>query len=290
MRGLAAQCSDALFAQIGAAEQNLQSRPLRDEHVHSARKSIKKARAALRLMRESLGDCVYKKENEALRDAARGLAALRDAKSLSEAWEALRDRHPANFEGTGFDILSRTLRKNLAARHDALMRAPASLQQCVATLTSCRMRLAKRGTAQQDDQTARGLRLIFRAGRRALGRAEIAQTPEVLHEWRKHVKYLSNALKMIDGETMHWRKLVMRTDKLADQLGEDHDLAELGRYVRDLKLPRLQADDCTSLSMLIERRRKTLQKRAFKLGKSIYALKPKNFVRTLLENTSGARD
>jgi CHAD domain-containing protein len=51
---------------------------LSGEAVHSARKELKKARATLRLLRDALSDAVYKRENAALRDAARrGAAAQR---------------------------------------------------------------------------------------------------------------------------------------------------------------------------------------------------------------------
>src|SRR6201999_1755839 len=48
------------------------------EAIHGARKDLKKARAALRLVREELGEDIFKRENVALRDAARLLSASRD--------------------------------------------------------------------------------------------------------------------------------------------------------------------------------------------------------------------
>ncbi len=284
--GLAARCRDALIAQIAAAEQALQRRPLRDERVHAARKTIKKARAALRLLREGLGERVYQKENKALRDAGRCLAVLRDAKSLAEAWQNFCNRHPRTLQHAGYDVLARRLRANLAARHRALVRAPASLQQCAQTLTSTLSRITRR-QAGPDGAVAGGLTRIVRAGRKALVIAQRSQTPEALHEWRKHVKYLSNALRIIDSESSYWRSLATRTAKLADQLGEDHDLAELDGYVGTLNPPALKADEHTLLSTLIERRRKVLQKRAFALGKTLYEEKPAPFVRRLLGKRLG---
>ena len=48
----------------------------RDEAIHEARKSIKKARALLRRVRAELGGD-YPRENARLRDIARGLRPLR---------------------------------------------------------------------------------------------------------------------------------------------------------------------------------------------------------------------
>src|SRR5256885_13935531 len=60
-----------------------------DEDTHDARKRTKKLRALLRLVRRELGDDVYRRENRALRDAARRLSPVRDAWVLVEALDGL---------------------------------------------------------------------------------------------------------------------------------------------------------------------------------------------------------
>lgn len=59
------------------------------EAIHGARKDLKKARAALRLVREDLGEKTFKRENRALRDAARTLSASRDAEVKLATLDAL---------------------------------------------------------------------------------------------------------------------------------------------------------------------------------------------------------
>src|SRR5438128_1545277 len=59
------------------------------EAVHTARKGCKKVRALLRLMREEIGDEIYHRESNLLRDVARCLADARDADSALEALEKL---------------------------------------------------------------------------------------------------------------------------------------------------------------------------------------------------------
>ena len=59
------------------------------ETIHGARKDLKKARAALRLIREELGEKAFKRENRALRDAGRLLSASRDAEVKLATLEAL---------------------------------------------------------------------------------------------------------------------------------------------------------------------------------------------------------
>src|ERR1019366_5884992 len=52
--------------------------------VPEVRKCFKRVRAALRLVREDLGDDAYREENWCLRDAARPLTEVRDAEMLVE--------------------------------------------------------------------------------------------------------------------------------------------------------------------------------------------------------------
>ena len=58
--------------------------PLRDVSVHEARKQLKRARATLRLLRDGIGDTAYRRANQQLRDAARPLSGVRDAKVMLE--------------------------------------------------------------------------------------------------------------------------------------------------------------------------------------------------------------
>src|SRR5690242_12254472 len=58
-----------LHAAVGEAlEQLTKSQLIHDEAVHSARKSLKKARAALRLLRDGMSEAAYHTENAKLRD------------------------------------------------------------------------------------------------------------------------------------------------------------------------------------------------------------------------------
>ena len=67
----------------------------REEAVHEARKDMKKLRALLRLVRDELGDDVYRRENVSFRDAGRRLAGARDSQVLLETLAAVSDRERA---------------------------------------------------------------------------------------------------------------------------------------------------------------------------------------------------
>src|SRR5258706_13520096 len=77
------------------------AQPLTDESVHRIRKDLKRARAALRLLRDAVTERAYAKENFLLRDAARPLAAARDATIVLQQLDALlASRRAKAYRGT----------------------------------------------------------------------------------------------------------------------------------------------------------------------------------------------
>src|SRR5438309_527686 len=81
--------------QLAAAESALTRKADSDPiaAVHTARKSIKKERALLRLMRGSVDGGRRRRENAALRDAARRLSGARDADVMIETLDELSQRY-----------------------------------------------------------------------------------------------------------------------------------------------------------------------------------------------------
>jgi len=64
-----------------------------DGRAHEARKQLRRARAALRLLRPKLSNTVYRRENRALRDASRAVSRLRDAKAQIDIVIRLREHY-----------------------------------------------------------------------------------------------------------------------------------------------------------------------------------------------------
>src|SRR3954471_13073039 len=66
--------------QIENAEAIVRGDPVdNDSHVHETRKHLKKARAALRLVRQEIGRGLFRKQDHGLRDAGRLISDMRDA-------------------------------------------------------------------------------------------------------------------------------------------------------------------------------------------------------------------
>ena len=124
-----------------ALEQLEPGQPVPDENIHTARKSLKKARAVLRLLRDGMSDDVYQAENSGLRDAGRVLSPIRDARSLIDAFDSLHDRYTKELEKVELEPLRKILQSNLTkARRRLNLDLPAKsaeLKNCIRGLEDC---------------------------------------------------------------------------------------------------------------------------------------------------------
>ena len=269
--------------QLDEAVEQLTEGEDRDEAVHEARKHFKKIRAVLRLVRDEIGEQVYKPENICYRDAGRRLAPVRDSFVQVETLDLLTGYFaealaPDAFEG---------LREALVRRHEAtkrrILEEERAADDVVATLKEARGRITEL-PIYHDSALAfvDGLRRVYKRGRNRLADARDKPSVEILHEWRKRVKYLwyhTRILQPIWSDPMG--ELADEIHDLADYLGDDHDLAVLRRTISEE--PDLCGDDhmAQHLMALIDRRRAKLQAAALPLGERLYVEAPDAFVACL---------
>jgi CHAD domain-containing protein len=262
-----------LRTSLADALRGLRARRLSDESVHAARKALRKARAALRLLRPGMDDADYRVENIALRDAARFLSPLRDAKSLLAAFDALTTRHATDLSTTRLAPLKRLLRARRTQARHALIDNRAPLRLCLNLVDACSKRTQRPDLAGlKTDVLADALGQIYRKGRKAFGQAQKTPGAENLHEWRKQVKFVHAAsMTLADAGTPHLGKIAKRARKVAALLGDDHDLYALRTALFDAG-----NDDPASqtLKSLLGQRRIKLQARAIACGRKLFEEKP----------------
>jgi CHAD domain-containing protein len=218
------------LSQLELAETRLKSASDPAVAVHEVRKSLKRLRALLRLVRPGLDDKVYRRENEQLRDAGRMLSAARDMDVLRQTLAKLETglagndrasipRLRAMLDGNGAD------RPNGSTAAD-MRRARAAL--AAAKKRFARLKVEPEGFAPLEE----GLRKSYRAGKRALARAAAQADEEAFHDVRKAVQ-------------QHWRQMLLLSRawpemckarataarEVAQLLGEEHDYAILAEFI-----------------------------------------------------------
>ena len=198
-----------------------------NEGVHEVRKCFKRVRAALRLVREDLGDDFYREENWSLRDAARPLNLVRDADVLVQTADRLAQQFPEAVEPGAFAKIHAALVKNQEGGNPprTCPQKAAALAKEAATRALKQLpdwKITRDGWAALES----GLRRVYRRPSRARVRPR-AQAWKICTRSasRRSIFGINFSLwRQMDGAG---KELIDQTHRLSTLLGEDHDLAVL---------------------------------------------------------------
>jgi len=252
----------------------------RHETVHQVRKRCKKLRGLLRLVRPAMEE-VYNTENQALRDAARNLSAIRDVKSITLTCDNVMQLFGGQMNQESFVSIRRELTDRLSAIKDTLLdeRLLVMRQQLVAVKTRVK-------EWSFDDQTFEpalaGLTEIRLQAVKALREAKKNPTTIRLHELRKRVKYHWYHLQLLCGLWPEGiRPLISESGQLGEDLGNDHDLAIFGETVLESPDQFGSPNDVRVLQDLISQHRALLQRASFSRAAYLFAEDTEAFTRRL---------
>jgi CHAD domain-containing protein len=250
-----------------------------DEAIHEARKSVKKVRAILQLIEDDDGRGLGR-SRKWLRSVNRTLSELRDAAAMLDTLAGLRKRHPRLFTRTTFAGLRRTLldRKRNATKEVAggeWKDVEQQLQRVRRTAKGWRPAHGDAGTL------ARGIRAAHRGGRKAMKCAQRGRRAEDFHAWRKEIKVLWYALRLVEPADGRVRRDI-RALHLAEQwLGEDHNIVvlceQLSRDAAVFKGPL----DLDRLRLAADRDQLRLRKKAIARAWTIYQRAPARYAHSV---------
>jgi CHAD domain-containing protein len=236
-------------------------------------------RAAFRLVRDELGDKVYREENGCFREAVRPLSEVRDAEMVIETVDKLSQQLAEEIESGAIAKICDALlanRQEVSRRVLDEDRAFAAVEEA-ATGALSRLpdwKIEHDGWAALES----GLRRVYRTGRRALALAAEDSSVANLHECRKQAKHLWLQLQLLEATwTGSEKELGEQTHKLSQLLGDDHDLTVLRETLA--ADPRAYGGHriLKGVFVVIDHRRKQLVQQSFVLGRKIYKDSPKVF-------------
>jgi CHAD domain-containing protein len=252
----------------------------RDEAIHSARKSIKKVRATLRLARRDMGESP--REHARLRDTAARISEFRDALVVIATFDELKKKYRREAGGTKLRSIRAGLtrrRREASSEEDTgpVVKAAAEALQKTSKRVA-KWRLKSEGFAA----IAPGLEETYRAGRRALAAARKDGSAEKLHQLRKRVKDHWYHVRLLEGL---WAEMMDAYEKslkdLEDWLGEDHNLTVLRDKIAVEPGFYGKQPDVALAFDLISRCQKELREKALPLAERIYEEKPREFTRRI---------
>jgi CHAD domain-containing protein len=251
----------------------------REDAVHEVRKSIKKTRALLRMVRPELGD-FFLNENVRLRDVGQKLSELRDAGALIGTANNLRQRR----NGAAIKKLLAHVRQLFALQKRQLEEQAAARK----LFPSLRVELRKIRESIRSwplktkgfNAIAAGVRQTFRNGRKAMETARSSSSIEDYHEWRKRVKdhwYQVRLLSRVWENVMSGYEQSLK--ELENALGEYINLSLLEKRVR--QLPPAGSLPMSSLHKAVGSAGHDLRQKALEIGAKVYASKPREFTHQL---------
>lgn len=248
------------------------------ETIHEVRKSCKKVRGLLRLTRPAAEE-LYDQENTALRDVARRISKLRDLTANLESVDLLEGRFKDSLEPDLVARLREALRRRRTTQAEDLdpaHRVEKVREGIAAALERCRgWEIPENGF----DALAGGLGKTYRRAVNRMHEAFDEPSSETWHEWRKRVKYHRYHTDLLEGM---WEPILdEREDQLhdlTDLLGDDNDLWELRRVLRE-EPDWLDEDETGSMVIgLIDRLRAELQEKTRPLALRVFAESPDDLV------------
>lgn len=270
--GLRRICRKQIEAAIEVASGEKKSS---DTPVHEMRKHVKKARAALRLVRKEIGAGLFREQDHCLRDVGRLTSEIRDAEVRLQTVRELqglsrrrRARAYPKLEG----MLMMELENFMAAFAEWQTQAVPLLERAYANVDcwplgqfSC-------------NQLRRAVQRTYKSARKALACAEATPTTENFHRFRTRAKRLWYELRILRPvNPVVLKNLTDDLRALGNLLGRAHDLSFLrDRLRRDGQKSEWEREGHKLLAV-IEVSHADLQRGAAELAEHFFAERPRDF-------------
>ncbi len=265
-----------LSEEVDRAEKTLRRKRNKVTAIHETRKSIKRARALLRLVKEGLPKSGFRRANVCFRDLNRLLAQSRDLDVMHQTLTQLEET--CGLAGT-----------TTAARvRDAISKAQevAAKQAPIPPIKRALVALEEsRELVSELDVSGVSLEVLLKGLGRSMAdftkhHAKLSPDAdaEVYHEWRKTVQFHRRHILLLSAawpDSLQPRVAVSK--QLSECLGFDHDLAVFMEFVSSPRGRPATKRDVTKLAALASSQQVELRRQARALGALLSAEAPSAF-------------
>jgi CHAD domain-containing protein len=246
-----------------------------DTPVHEARKHLKKARAALRLVKKEIGRGLFKRQDHCLRNVGRLTSEIRDAevrlqtvRQLQGLTRRQKRRSYRNVE----EMLTLELANFVAAFADWQTQAIPMLESVCHEIDSWPV-------DQLDcQQLHRAVQKRYKCARAALAKAKATSAAEDFHCFRSEAKQLWYHLRILrPTNPVVLKNLADEVGAVSELLGRAHDLTFLGDRLGQERGNSPFKREGHQLLALIESSGSDLQRAAAELAERFFAERPRDF-------------
>lgn len=252
--------------------------------VHEIRKTMKRLRAVLHLIRYLTGEERFYREINLLRDISFLLTDLRRSAALVNTFNVFSEfnffkRHPKSV-----NAIKEFLTSKKESEYRKLLNRQNVLEICINKLNGFKAGepfiIMENIDGTIPEILLKGLRRTYKRGRDRLQAAISDSSVTNNHNFRKSVKYLWYQLQLLRNV---WPGVlggyVSALDKIGEKLGTEHDLAELETEIKQGNI--LQHEEIEKIISDLASVRKKLQIQVWPLAEKIYAETPGAFTRRI---------
>jgi CHAD domain-containing protein len=250
-----------------------------DVSIHETRKNFKKMRGLLRLVRNELGEDIFKKENILFRDTGRILSPIRDAAVMVESLNLIKKNYSNEIKQNEYDLLKKNLSVRARRVRSQFKKNKELIEAVINILENHKSDIIKLPLRKKTfTQLIPSINLVYERGLNAMQTAVRYPSASNFHEWRKRAKYLWYQTRILeDAWPEYMTLLAAKLSQLSDVLGLEHDLAELRNLLMKESTLCTNKEFQTKLSNYIGQERLKLQSDAKSLSPFIYSETPENF-------------
>lgn len=248
------------------------------EQVHEIRVAVKRLRALWRVAAGVADKKTARRQDKALRLAARSLAGARDLQVMAETLDALRDG-ARDYER---DAIEAVRPLALASTVEATEPAP---PEGLATIFQADLYLWRNLNADVEDQDLikKGFGRLYAEGRQQGLEAVVENESALWHRFRKRVKYQLYQLEPLENPLEGSDVSLKEFRKLGKLLGGLHDLHVLDEQLRHRKKDCEDKEPFAIVRQLIARLEADRVAECRKRTRRCYSLKPKAFRKNLAD-------
>jgi CHAD domain-containing protein len=268
-----------LVEQVELGSWHLERARLSDLHVHEVRKTTKRVRSVLRMLSDDISPTDYTLLNVEVRDLARELSQIRSAVVRVDLLGSLV------VDDVQLTADTRELHGELMAAADKQRDGleESRLRNLLARFAAVRVTIEDVQFPDTHKASLDGVRKTYRRGRRSMTHAYGDPTIENFHAWRKQVKYLRHQMEILElcgGPAVS--RLASDLEVIGEELGMDHDLADLDRATDSVPSGVLSWASRGLLNDLIGTTRAGLELRLKPIAERVYAAKPEAFAERVI--------
>jgi CHAD domain-containing protein len=246
-----------------------------DTPVHEVRKHLKKARAALRLVRKEIGHGLFREQDRCLRDVGRLTSEIRDAEVRLQTVRQLQGITQRRGRGAYAKLegmLMLELENFMAAFAEWQTQAVPMLEHAHANIDCWPL----------DQFNCKQLRCAvqrtYKGARKALACTEATSSVENFHRFRTRAKRLWYELRILRPiNPVVLKNLSDDLRALSSLLGRAHDLSFLGDRLRGGNQKLEWEREGHKLLAVIEVSQEDLQRGAAELAEHFFAERPRDF-------------